>query len=267
MRLWVRVRGCPSRLARLFLALGILAIAGGRADEPGTAAPEAAADTATMPIADFLDLARHPPLAASWSRLRGEAVHFAGGKNLKASIELRGLFSPQRSLVQLLFGRSESYSIAQTFADGMKGTSVLQDQAPQPGDLRLEQLGIRPGDLTLSFLYWDFEEELERDSTRAQACRVVILKHPQARERVKVWLTLKQCFPLKVVWQREGENAPYRELEFTGFEKVNDIWVIKKARLEGQDWKTMVTFAEIEARLVTAAEPPPGDLFRQTATP
>lgn len=228
-------------------------------------AADGAADPATMPIANFLTLVRHPPMEKSWTRMAGQVQHRAKGKGtLRFPIEFRGLFSRQRLLAQLVFNKGERYSVSQNFVDGAAGAAVIQDQPPKEGKTPLQDIGIRPGDLTLSFLHWEFKEELSPEKTRGLSCRRVKLQHPTQGEYVIAWLSTSYFTPLKVRWHRVTEEEPYRTLEFTGVKKVaENIRLPHELRIQNIGWKTLVKFDDVEFALITPDKPPPADLFLQ----
>ena len=273
--------GALLRHLQRWLLAGLLAASWLQADEPDAAAevpavapalPAAASDEAPpgdagdnepdLALAQFLDRMRHPPLSESWARMRGTVQHKADGQALiKAPIEVRALFSPRRTLAQLQFNDQERYSVAQTFSEGLKGTTVIREREAKTGEKTLSDLGIRPGDLTLSFLYWDFVEELPSQSLKTRRCRVLKLRNPAGDEEVVAWVTKSEAFPLRVSWCRVGETERYRELEFTGFEKQQDIWIVKRVQVYNRGWKTVLEFSDITLKAINAAAPAPADLF------
>jgi len=281
----VSVRHAPLAGGRLawtlcLLAAALLAFPAHAADDAAPAPPPPAVaddelppgeDDAAAPsleLAAFLEQLRHPPLVASWAIMSGTVQHKADGQPLKRfGIEARALFSPRRTQAQLSFNEHERYLVRQTFSDGRQGTTIIREREAPPGQLSLGDIGLRPGDLTLSFLYWDFVEELPSQTIKTRRCRVLRLRDPESREQVVVWVTVREVFPLRVSWYREGEGQRYRELEFTGFERQHETWIVKRLQVSNPGWKTQVDFQRIKLELVTDAARPPADLFLPAATP
>ncbi|MFT5127000.1 MAG: hypothetical protein ACI8W8_000599 [Rhodothermales bacterium] len=213
------------------------------------------------PIADFLQAVRHPPLAESWAIMQGTIRHKAKGakKTQTLPIALRMRLSPARIFAQLISG-DERYLIGQNFADGLHGTSVIPEQRAPEGATTLADVGIRPSDMTLSFLYWEFVDEREADRVGGRACRVVSLAHIEAREHVKVWISKEFRFPLRVHWFKADAKEPYRQLEFAGFEKIDNTWIVKEVDIRNTGWKTEVLFSNNILHHVND-KPVPDDLF------
>ena len=192
------------------------------------------------PIEQFLQTVRHPPLAESWAILQGKIRHKARGQKTQTlPIALRLRLSPARIFAQLISGE-ERYLVGQNFADGLHGTSVIPERKAPEGSMTLADAGLRPSDMTLSFLYWDFVDELESDRVGGRSCRVVSLAHAEAREHVKVWISKEFRFALRVHWFKAGAEESYRQLEFAGFEKIDNTWIVKEVDIRNADWKTQV---------------------------
>jgi hypothetical protein len=212
------------------------------------------------PIEQFLASVRHPPLAESWAIMQGKIRHKAKGEKTQTlDIALRLRLSPVRIFAQLVSGE-ERYLIGQNFADGLHGTSVIPEKRAPEGSLTLADVGIRPSDMTLSFLYWKFVDEFENDRVGGRNCRVVSLAHADAHEHVKVWISKEFRFPLRVHWYKEKGSEPYRQLEFSGFEKIDNTWIVKEVDIRNAGWKTEVLFSDNILHHVSD-KPVPDDLF------
>lgn len=241
---------------RMILSFAALMLAGTLlADDEWTAAETQA----------LVRAVRHPPIMESWAIMTGHVRHKAHGEDTQVlPIELRARFAPQRSLAQLVFNDQEMYMIGQNFGEGIEGTSVIPVKEAAEGITSLQDIGIRPSDLTLSFLYWDFVEDLGEDSYKGRNCRILVFQHPEAGERVQVWVSTKYSFPMQVKWYYEGEEEPYRQLEITDLKKVNDVYMVSTVKVSNPGWKTEVKFRDIDMEEVKADEPVPEDLFLPT---
>jgi hypothetical protein len=182
-----------------------------------------------------------------------------GKKTQSLPIALRLRLSPVRIFAQLISGE-ERYLIGQNFADGLHGTSVIPERKAPEGVMTLADAGLRPSDMTLSFLYWTFVDELENDRVGGRKCRVVSLAHADAREHVKVWISKEFRFPLRVHWFKADSKEPYRELEFAGFEKIDNTWIVKEVDIRNAGWKTEVLFSDNVLHHV-GDKPVPDNLF------
>ena len=215
---------------------------------------------------EFLAFVRQPPFAATWTSLSGTVNYKArGADRQERPIQLRVLFAPDETRAQLIFNQNEWYLIKHKFAAGAAGTSITAQREAPAGAPKLADVGLRPADMTLAFLYWDCVEELPRERVKTQACRVFRLRQPQGDEHVIAAITTSEFFPLRVTWFRGNEKEPYREILFSGIEKVKGLWTINEVRLTAKDWKTTVAFDRTDAGLIDATHPAPADLFLDPA--
>jgi len=189
----------------------------------------------------------------TWADMQGEAVHKRRGSELKkTSIHFAIRFTPRLVFAKLLAGEKEGYTIGLfTSPDAERKVSVIplfKETKEKPSILKY--YGIRPEDLTMSFLYWDFEKELDGERVSMQSCRVFRLKSSEKKEEVTVYISEKYLFPLKVEWTRIGEKEYYRNLTVSSFKKVNGLWLIDGIVLSGPGWRTKITFDKCKAGTV-----------------
>lgn len=247
-----------SRVLAILMLLGLgLLPAAGQAEE------EKKIDRMELSSAQFLQWARHPPLSDSWVKMSGEMMNRSEGKTYKKPVEFRARMDPKRIIGQFIFDdNQERYGVSQVFADGRDGMAVIAERQAPAGVKSIADFGIRPTDLTLSFLYWDFEEELAPANHRTLKCRVFTLSHPGVGETATVYISVNYLFPVKVVWRQDGNDAPIRQLEFTNFKEGDDgVWIINEAVLRGDGWKTQLRFSNVELEQVNEEKPVPADLF------
>ncbi len=226
-------------------------------------------DGNTMTAKQFLSVVRYPQFINSWARLEGQIHHVSKGKRLKRKIEIRARLRPKEWRMQVILEGGERHLVRQIPADGLVGTTSIKQQDAGPGAATLQDFLIRPSDLTLSFLYWNFDKELEGDRLKTQKCRVLQLKHPGG-EQVRIWVTVKYFFPLRVQWFREDNAKPFRQLDFkagkaikSSVNKDTEFYLIQEAVITGPDngWKTRVKFKDTTGDEVTDQAPAPKDLF------
>ena len=201
----------------------------------------------------FLYAVRMHKGKGTWADLRGEAVHKRRGSELKkTSIHFAIRFTPTQVFAKLLVGEKEGYTIGLfTSQDAERKVSVIplfEETKEKPSILKY--YGIRPEDLTMSFLYWDFEKELEGERVSMQSCRVFRLKSSEKKEEATVYISEKYLFPLKVEWTRIGEEEYYRNLTVSSFKKVNGLWLIDALVLSGPGWRTKISFDQCKAGTV-----------------
>ena len=224
---------------------------------------EMSAADVELPSLEFLNVARHPHNRECWARLDGTVSHLRRGELPKeTTLRLGILFTPKRTLTQMVIGGGEGYLVGQGFESGEEKTSIIPRRKGGYKDPVLAQFGLRPEDLALSFIFWTFLKELPRDSVKGHDCRVFLLNAPaepgRKEELVRVYLSAKYFFPLKVEWFREPEEKPYRTLEVSSFREVKEIWIPDSMGLYGPGWRTKVEFSKADAGQKDTA---PRDLF------
>ncbi len=234
----------------------------------GEAKPARRVSGKDMAVDEFLRIVRYPRFLNWWAKLEGAVVHKAGGKKLKLPIELRARFQKTGWKMRVILNHSESYLVRQVPEDGLFGTTVIQQAPAKEGEKSLRDLMIRPGDITLSFLYWDFDQELKPKTVKTVACRVLELKHEAAKEFVRAWISTKYFFPIRVHWFKAGAAKPYRRLDFKGMHKLRSsadkkqtIMMVKEVVISNPGWKTQVKFGKFRGDQVTPQAPAPKDLF------
>jgi hypothetical protein len=196
---------------------------------------------------DFLYRTRHPAGRKRWALMDGKVFHRRRDKQtIQAELYLGILFNKDRTLAQLLINNSQGYMVGQDFAKGQDGTSVIPINKATKDKPVLGNFGLRPEDLTMSFLYWKMEKELPEESTKMISCRVFKLKSPDRKENATVWISKKYYFPLKVKWTRASEKEPFRSLEVSSFKTQGKYGVIKRLELYGPGWRTRINFTKIE---------------------
>lgn len=222
-------------------------------------------DGEKLSAASFLSIMRNPPGRHSWANMEGTAVHRrSGAKTIKAPLRLGLLFTPVQTIAQLDFNNGEIYNIGQTL--GKNAKTVLTKKFPDTLKAQLPLYGIEPQDLAMSFLYWDLLREEEREHLKGQLCRKFILKEQNKNGKyLRVSASARYFFPVKAEFfhkdPAQKNVKPYKTLEITSFAKKDKFWYPGKLRLEGDNWKSMVSFDKLDAdennkRL-------PKDLFRK----
>lgn len=196
----------------------------------------------------FLDKARHPHQRPTYAMLDGTLQHRRrGGETLTAPLYFGLIIMPERTIGQLLVDGRENYLLGQTRDARHDGTSVIRTEN---GGKLLDRVGVRASDLTMGFLYYDFDAELPEETLSAVIrCRVLRLKSPDRSELIKVYLEKENAFPLKAEFFRNGEKQPFRTLETGGFSEKNGLYYARSLRVEGPGWRTRIEFDPGKAEL------------------
>ena len=179
-----------------------------------------------------------------------QMAHFPfqrGGRPETVPIYFGIILQPERMTGQIILDGREGYMLGQTRRSGSSETTVVPMKS-NTGDAgsenRLGHMGIRPSDLTMSFLYYPVVRELESESVRTVPCRVVLLESPDKKEQVKVYIARDYHFPLKAEFF-EGAAAggtPFRTLEINSFRKSDGFYYTDRVGLFGPGWRTSIEF-------------------------
>ncbi len=191
----------------------------------------------------FLAEIRRPLRQDVWGEITGRITHAADGKaQLSGDLRVRITFSSGSLHAQLVLNEKNVYGFEQKHAPGEPVSTSLSKPETEisPG---LFEFGLEPEDLTFSFLYWNFLEELPAQKSRMRNCRVMKLAHPDGKGIVQVWFDAELGFPLEAWWFKNGETKLWRKLEMKGAKKhANGLWFVREMRLDGTGWKTRVIF-------------------------
>ena len=194
-----------------------------------------------LPMNEFLTKARRSNPVATYAKLDGTLQHRRkGAESLSMPIYFGVIIHPDRTIGQLILDRDEAYLLGQAKGSGV--TSITKMPASAAGD-KLGYVGVRAGDLMLSFLFLKPLRELEREMISGIVpCRVFLLDDPTHKERVKVWISREHAFPFRAEFFRYGETAPFRALEAEAFTEKNSLYYVRRIRLSGPGWNTKIDF-------------------------
>jgi len=203
---------------------------------------------------EFLNAARYPRGKNSWAKMNGTISNLKRLQNGERVSEEHPLFVAIRftqiaTIGQVVIPNKEGYNIGQFYSEGNR-TTTLNDMNDSKRDI-FPRFGIDPRDLTMSFLFWNFQKELSRDAVKGRECRVFILKSLESKktERVKVYISSEYAFPMKAEWIKDGEENFYRSLEVKSFKKDADsgFWLVDVIKIEGKSSRTIIKFTSIDA--------------------
>ena len=219
-----------------------------------------------LPPHEYLELARDRNITNSWVKMEGRLYYKGPERKLKKKIYMSARFKPESWLMKLQIEGSEAWTVRQVPSEGIDGISVLKSEGAPNSEPVLGDFQLRPEDLTLSFIYWNFVSEEESETVKLQRCRVMNLEHPSKKEKVRVWFMLEYAFPIRVQWIKDGETQ--RQLDFVGSHKIQSssnpdkyFRMVEEVRMSNRGWKTQVLFKKFEGDEVTASAQAPADLF------
>jgi hypothetical protein len=217
---------------------------------------------------DFLAKTRTPIGRSFWVKMGGTMSHKRRDREaiIKNPIYIGIMFTATRTIAQVIVNNKEGYKIGQAYTATPEATVITPMHALQGSHSILADAGVRPQDLTLTFLFWQFKKELKEKRIKTRNCRVFLLSSPDKKEDVKVFIDTEGYFPLKVEWikteiQDNNIKKPYRTLIIDSFREVNKFYVISKLILFGPGWRTKISFNKTNADFLKKGIPK--DLFRK----
>ena len=200
-----------------------------------------------LSVDDFLYKVRHPAGRKRWAIMDGKVIHRRRDKKtVNANLYVSILFNRDRTLAQVVINKKQGYMVGQAFVKGKDGTSIIPMNKATKEKPILGNFGLRPQDLTMTFLYWGFIKEFPEESTKMIDCRVLELISPDGKEKAKVWISKKYYFPIKVEWTKSKEEEAFRSLEVSSFKQQGKYGIIKRLELYGPGWRTRINFTKTE---------------------
>jgi Outer membrane lipoprotein-sorting protein len=199
---------------------------------------------------DFLNRVRHPAGRKTWSMLTGKISHRRRGKPTESvPLYLGILFSRDRTLAQVIVDNTQSYMVGQEYSTKNSATTIIPHNPAGYKKPILADYGIKPEDLTMSFIYWNFIKELPEESLKTLNCRVFELTAPGKKEKVRIYISSAYYFPMKVEWIKAKVEKPYRTLQVSDFTQTDKIWLVTRLKFYGPGWRSVIDFDEIKAGL------------------
>ena len=213
-----------------------------------------AAEVENKSADEFLDIARNGHTVNTWGIMSGYAEHLRRGESpIESPIRVDIRFTADRAIAKITLNNSENFIIGQPY-DTTKASIISNDKSGT-GAESLGNIGLRPEDLTMNFLYWKLVKELPCSSAMGFNCRVFELMSPENKEKAIVYIHATHFSTLKAEFIKCGESEPYRTLIADSFEKSDDLWTISSFIITGPGWKTKVVFRSIKLGLVKNGVP------------
>lgn len=114
-----------------------------------------------LPLDEFMQRVRHPNPMATYAALDGRIQHRRSGEAAKSeTLYFAVILQPERMTGQIIIGGREGYLIGQTRKTGDSETSVIPMRGTAEENKLLGYMGVRPSDLTMSFLFYPVLKEL-----------------------------------------------------------------------------------------------------------
>lgn len=208
----------------------------------------------------FLGMVRRNHPVDTWGMMSGEVSHRRKGESTKTTLIKLGIrFTDTMVFAKIVIGkgnREESYVVGQPYNGDVPSIITSADSQ----DLsELANYGLKPEDITMAFLYWKFEKELEKTTLKGMDCRVLLLSNPETKEQVKAYVTSDYYYPMKAEWIKPEEEKAYRTYYINSFTKDNNLWAPSSFYLCGPGWRTNVEFDKVNLGFVKNGLPK--DLF------
>ncbi len=218
-----------------------------------------AADEEPVPMEEFVSRARGTTRRndqATYARLFGVLQHRRRGMDtLTMPIYFGTIIHPDRTLGQLVLDEKEGYILSQAQRSGLTTVKPMGNSAAKD---KLGYVGVRASDLMMSFLFCKVEKEFESELLKGIIhCRVFLLNDTENKEKVKVWISSEHAFPLKAEFYRYGEKERFRELEAGALTKKNELYYVRRLRVEGPGWVTKIDFDGNQAEVNLLPNPAP----------
>ena len=188
-----------------------------------------------VPVEDFLEKTRSNIQVPFWFRSHGELeVRFKdeNAEDLEEPISIQtvtGLFE-NKIFFQIILDSYQEIKLRYDRKNQViKKQTILADYNFL--DSYYKRLAIRPYDLSISFLFWDFIHEFPTETLRIGLLflptRVLFLANPYTDDKfIKIWISKKYYSPLKIQWYKGGvDSLPYQELEIRAIKKVSGVYL------------------------------------------
>ena len=220
---------------------------------------------ANMESEDFLDKCRAQLLGNCWVKMEGNINHrdLDGKRSRPLKIKCAAQLVPNKITFKATISGSQSFKVEHLF--GQKHDNKILENTLKD-DNGFDKVGIKPTDLSLAFMYWDYIKEFQEDNIGllgAFKCRVFLLGNPDGKDFVKVWLSEKYLGPLQVHWLKgikpNDQANPVQVLEFKDFAEKNKVWVPLESKIQNAKGELQIRFKEVDAAFSTTV---PEDLYK-----
>lgn len=208
---------------------------------------------AAMDSEDFLDKCRAQLLGNCWVKTEGNINHRDpdGKRSKPMTIKCAAQLIPNKITFKATVNGNQSFKVENVF--GQKhDTKILENTLKV--DNGFDKVGIKPTDLSLAFMYWDYIKEFQGQNIGllgAFKCRVFLLANPDGKDFVKVWLSERYLGPLQVQWLKGikpvDQANPKQVLEFKDFAEKNKVWVPLESKIINSKGELQIRFKEVDA--------------------
>lgn len=219
---------------------------------------------AAMESEDFLEKCRAQLLGNCWVKLEGNMNHRDpdGKRSRPIKIKCAAQLIPNKITFKATAAGKQSFKVENIF--GQKHDTKILENTLQ-ADNGFDKVGIKPTDLSLAFMYWDYIKEFKGENLGLlrTKCRVFLLANPDGKDFVKVWLSEKYLGPLQVDWlkgiKQEDQAKPAQTLVFSDFAEKNKVWVPLESKIINSKGELQIRFKEVDAAFSSKV---PEDLYK-----
>ena len=217
-----------------------------------------------MESEDFLDKCRAQLLGNCWVKMEGNINHRDpdGKRSKPMKIKWAAQLNPSKITFKATVGGKQSFKVEQLF--GKKHDSKILENTLEEEN-GFSKVGIKPADLSLAFMYWDYIKEFQGKNLGLFGfkCRVFLLGNPDGKNFVKVWISEKYLGPLQVHWlngiKPVDQDNPQQTLEFKDFAEKNKVWVPLESKIVNPKGELQIRFKEVDAAFSVKV---PADLYK-----
>jgi len=220
---------------------------------------------AVLDSEEFLEECRKQLLSNCWIKLDGKLMHRDpdGKRSRPVKLKCSAQLVPNKITFKATLGGKDSYKAEHIF--GQKHDTKELENTLKVGN-GFDKVGIKPADLSLAFMYWDYIKEYDRDRLGvldAYKFRVFLLANPDGKNFVKVWMSEKHKGPLQVHWlkgiKKADQENPQQVLEFKDFAEKNNVWVPLESKITNSKGELQIRFTEVDAAFSSKV---PADLYK-----
>ena len=126
----------------------------------------------------FLNEIRKPLRIDAWGEFTGGIVTKGAKGKHSGKLRVRITFTKDAMFTQIVLNDVNVYSLEQKHSGENANATMKLDLPEKETAPGLFDFGVRPEDMSFSFIYWDFIEELPRENKRMSECRVFRLASP-----------------------------------------------------------------------------------------
>ena len=186
----------------------------------------------------------HDPATGKKVEFRAEAGLRFGEHPPAARYALTDAFGAVREQLDLTWGADGKAVYRISRGPDLKEAPGVDPNAPIDG------LEFAWSDLSLSFLWWEGAQTIERDRTKLRSCYVVEIPAPPGTPglaKARLWIDRKETFVLRAQLL-DAKDELVREVEADSIEQIGDVWMVKDLEIKSHPSrrKTRIVVEEVK---------------------